>query len=992
MVILLLAAGTPALLVALDAAPWRQGWSEITTLLTNPDDGRLALLVVACAAWIAWAVMAWLFAVEIIATLRGAPTLRLPGLGVPQEYVGQLVAAAALLFTVGPAIAPSFAATPVHATPDVGTPAATLPAGDVATAADADSALPTAAEPVPAQDTVAYTVRRGDSLWKIAEEHLGDGLRYREIVYLNKDVLHGEPDFIDPGLVLRLPRSVDDDPGAVDTDDTYVVEPGDTLWEVAEAELGDGARFVEIFEASTHTVQPDGEQLSDPSLIHPGWELTVPSQNGHSPVVEPPVESKSPVVKPPVEDNSPVVEPPVESKSPVVDKDGSDQSWLLPGLVGAGALLAGGAFAAVRAHRRTQLRHRRPGFTIAPPPEHLRRVEKTITVSGAATADVIDQLDRLLRHLAACTAEAPPVAAIELASDTVTLHLADPCELPAPWSGDTVRWSAPLIPSPPDEDVIPPYPLLASVGQSDDGHLWLLNLEQAASVALVGDCERATALARHLAAELALSPWSTLVSVEVLGLARELADLDELRLRHHGDDPDFLGDLLADLTEAQATGTGDPEPYVLLLAPEERDPRIRDLTDLVLGQNSRSGLAVVQVGAGEATDVILDLTGDGRLRVPSLNLDLAAAGLTADEAAACASLVNLTRDITPTPVPRAEPSAPLGALADQAGALIEDVTDPRPPGEAGPTSLLPEEAQRYEAVAATTAADIEQLAPRVPEETRRKVLETDPQLDEDLAAWLDPHSPLPKLHLLGPVTFAAPAEAPHSVQERRAYYTELIAFLALHPSGVSSRQICEAFGVSASRARTDVGHLRRWLGTSARTGEDHLPKATTAPAHTDRGTSGYQLHDVLVDFDLFRRLRARGQARGCEGMTDLVTALDLVTGEPFTALRRAGWTWLLDDERLHETATLAVVDVSHVVVTDALSRGDIAGARRAAEIGCLAAPYDEICRLDLAKVAETDGHETLAGRILREHVFDRSDDYLAPVDLSERTEAVRGQG
>ncbi|QCC77418.1 hypothetical protein [Nocardioides daphniae] len=127
-------------------------------------------------------------------------------------------------------------------------------------------------------------------------------------------------------------------------------------------------------------------------------------------------------------------------------------------------------------------------------------------------------------------------------------------------------------------------------------------------------------------------------------------------------------------------------------------------------------------------------------------------------------------------------------------------------------------------------------------------------------------------------------------------------------------------------------------------------------------------------------------------MTDLVTALDLVTGEPFTALRRAGWTWLLDDERLHETATLAVVDVSHVVVTDALSRGDIAGARRAAEIGCLAAPYDEICRLDLAKVAETDGHETLAGRILREHVFDRSDDYLAPVDLSERTEAVRGQG
>jgi nucleoid-associated protein YgaU len=48
-----------------------------------------------------------------------------------------------------------------------------------------------------------YTVREGDSLWKIASEQLGDGNRYPEIAKLNK--LEDE-DFLVVGARLKLPR------------------------------------------------------------------------------------------------------------------------------------------------------------------------------------------------------------------------------------------------------------------------------------------------------------------------------------------------------------------------------------------------------------------------------------------------------------------------------------------------------------------------------------------------------------------------------------------------------------------------------------------------------------------------------------------------------------------------------------------------------------------------------------------------------------------
>jgi LysM repeat protein len=69
-------------------------------------------------------------------------------------------------------------------------------------------ASPSAAPQVAAAPTQeaykSYTVKSGDTLSKIAKEHLGNAAAYMKIFDLNKDQLT-DPNVIRPGQVLRLP-------------------------------------------------------------------------------------------------------------------------------------------------------------------------------------------------------------------------------------------------------------------------------------------------------------------------------------------------------------------------------------------------------------------------------------------------------------------------------------------------------------------------------------------------------------------------------------------------------------------------------------------------------------------------------------------------------------------------------------------------------------------------------------------------------------------
>ena len=61
-----------------------------------------------------------------------------------------------------------------------------------------------AAAAAPASAAKTYTVKAGDTLGKIAKEHLGNASAYMKIFELNKDQL-SDPDKIKPGQVLRIP-------------------------------------------------------------------------------------------------------------------------------------------------------------------------------------------------------------------------------------------------------------------------------------------------------------------------------------------------------------------------------------------------------------------------------------------------------------------------------------------------------------------------------------------------------------------------------------------------------------------------------------------------------------------------------------------------------------------------------------------------------------------------------------------------------------------
>ncbi|MEB3237473.1 MAG: N-acetylmuramoyl-L-alanine amidase [Candidatus Sericytochromatia bacterium] len=82
----------------------------------------------------------------------------------------------------------------------------TSPGGPPASppAAPVDQAPAPRPAPAPARPDGTITVRKGDTLWHLAQVHLGDAHRWRELYEANRDRLK-DPNLILPGQVLRLP-------------------------------------------------------------------------------------------------------------------------------------------------------------------------------------------------------------------------------------------------------------------------------------------------------------------------------------------------------------------------------------------------------------------------------------------------------------------------------------------------------------------------------------------------------------------------------------------------------------------------------------------------------------------------------------------------------------------------------------------------------------------------------------------------------------------
>ncbi|MCF4166885.1 peptidoglycan-binding protein LysM [Zavarzinia compransoris] len=76
-----------------------------------------------------------------------------------------------------------------------------LAAGNIAGVASVEETI---GVPEGEAESTFYTVKKGDSLWKIAAAHYGNGSKYTAIFEANKPLLK-DPDKIYPGQNLRIP-------------------------------------------------------------------------------------------------------------------------------------------------------------------------------------------------------------------------------------------------------------------------------------------------------------------------------------------------------------------------------------------------------------------------------------------------------------------------------------------------------------------------------------------------------------------------------------------------------------------------------------------------------------------------------------------------------------------------------------------------------------------------------------------------------------------
>ncbi len=120
-----------------------------------------------------------------------------------------------------------------------------------------------------------HTVVEGETLWSIAEDSYGSGYNWTDI----KSANNLETEAIEVGQKLVIPNDVEakeptttikelaTEQETTIESDTYIVERGDSLWDIAVRAYGDGYMWTEIAEANN---------LDNPNIIHAGNVLILP--------------------------------------------------------------------------------------------------------------------------------------------------------------------------------------------------------------------------------------------------------------------------------------------------------------------------------------------------------------------------------------------------------------------------------------------------------------------------------------------------------------------------------------------------------------------------------------------------------------------------------------------------------------------------------------------------------------------------------------------
>ena len=262
--------------------------------------GLLAMIV-----WVVWAQLVLAFVVEIAASVRGIEAPSLPGFGFAQDFAYRLIARITLttsLLVSSPAVATFMS--PAPAVAHVGT------VTDVASTLRVPRGTARAVEVLDPVAGATITVERRQTLYGLAETHLGSGDNWAQIRDANvgrtmKDGTLLGPEFtqISPGWTLVIPESSGRSRTAAEPDatvndlavssvdevsveyvvGTYTVTQGDHFWKISERVLTEAygrpvsdteirPYWLDVIDANRDRIVSSG---ADPNLIYPAQEFEI---------------------------------------------------------------------------------------------------------------------------------------------------------------------------------------------------------------------------------------------------------------------------------------------------------------------------------------------------------------------------------------------------------------------------------------------------------------------------------------------------------------------------------------------------------------------------------------------------------------------------------------------------------------------------------------------------------------------------------------------
>lgn len=995
--LLAIVAGLPLLLARWGTLPGAPSKEWMKHLGDQAASDTTVFTVLTLAAWVAWILFTATVVVEAAAAMRGIQAPRIAVAGPLQRSARTLVASVVLLLSLANTQASYASQLPAMATATATPLRTAVVVENLRTATEVGATAPLAA-PVPIvgerEATPVVIVERGDNPWRIAEIHLGDGMRWRELFDLNCGVPQPDgrawtdPELILPGWELRLPTSLDTTTAAPTAppaaDVVHVVVRGDTLSSIAEHYLGDPNRYPEVFDANRDIVQPDGRRLTDPNLIVVGWTLRIsgiaapvgptitptpttsppPTTNDRPPPSTAPAPRPTTAAPAPSTTIQPTTTAPATTAPPVATPttsapveaapDNGDRGTVFVGIAGALALATGLALRFRWLHRRRATRGRtNESATVG------RAELAALTAADVPLVRWAGQhLAALVQHLDRRDITAAP-SAVELAETTGLEILWDEPQLSTPYGAWTVAdggWAWRLTYDPdaplPAEQLPAGLPALVTIGQRD-GRQLLVDLEAFGHLSIVGPTEHTEALARAIALELACGTELADAYVTTVGL-----DLDPVLAARHRLTSRTAEEAVESIRNAATSvrdvldheGISDtfrarlssstPIEATAVIAVDISEPSLARLRETAL---PRSGVVVVTTTPGETAPdgPHIAIRPDGlTARLEPLGVEFVPAGVSAATTAAVAEAMTELIDLPDTVLPAVEEAAPdvvdasLHTIVESDDAAhgepTRDATDVAEPDTSSPTM----------AIGGFELVEVHGNASTI-------VSAVEPLSLDDHGGELEPVADAPTTgrHFESDASSAVDSEvllvrvlgAPTIPERPDIGRRELIVAVML---------ACRGGSLAASAAQDalwggkPVEPKTVWnLITATRKALGEFADGTPVMPAADRTHSTLKLdRRVVTDLDLLRAAVIDADSLpSSRAIATLRDALGLVTGMPFDA---PGYDWAHRDQEVTD-ATRVIESAVDRLVALAADAGQHEIARDAIRLGLRGLPGDE---------------------------------------------------